>query len=882
MLSAVAFALAAGIPRDARNVVHVDPQPGPGGRQLLVSVEPLESNARGFEVAALALATLRETFAEAAALPAAAALGRAFAAANAAVLAENRPATGCCWDRRAYVGAVAIVVEGRDLTIAQVPPSQAAVVQDGRLYAFPDLASWRGDYVPPTDAPAPDPLGYREGIRPDMFHSVAAPGDLVLLCSTTLARCLGRAGGASFQPAGPPPDVLRRGQLAAVLDRLERLVVAHDLDDVHAAAIVLGRPTGNETARSGLDWATARTSIGLSRVGEAWSAVAPRRPAPSMARPRPTSPAMPGLGVGFMGTGAELARVGFRPGRPGAGWRRAALATVGIPLDRGPAPAGAGSTAAHERRRPRDDGQDDTAPHGDVGPGVAADSAVRLRPDAGGGTGVATASVETARPDAPASDPRGPLGVTAANLPPVLADGATVGPRVGRARTVGRLQLALVGISERFIPRRRMTATPPVARRRVLAAPGAASVRCYREQRSLPAEWRARLPRGPMIRVPGRTLALVLVLLLTFGTSGVALGRQRDRAARAESYLAAVDDHLQAAADEPDTTAADDRLGQAEEALAGAARNGADGPALAPRQQTLETLRDRARGVIRLTDVVRIGALPPALASGTTRLARAGSEVYLVGGGFYRLDPTNRQLVQLLAPGTRVGGGVVGELHEAAADEGGVVATDGAALYALNPAGGWARRPLGLANDQTPWPAAPCGAFQGSFYAIEPGAGRLLKFSADDLDASPEDWASVGARDALRTARDLAIDGRIHILLADGRVLSFLHGVVRGELAPAVIPAVTNPIALYGGPDTNFLYIAEPATSAGSAGRILRLDPNGDEARQFLLPIGADPATARALADVRDLVVDEPRGAVYFLAGGEVWRAALPALPAAA
>ena len=181
-ITAAAFALTAGVPADAHGVLHVDPVPDPDGRRLLISVEPLEPGARGFELAALALAAIRDGVAAAGQAPPTVALTRAFEAANAALLAENRPLAGCRWERRVYVGATAAVIAGRTLTIAQVPATQAIVVQDRQLYAFPDLASWCPDYVPLTDQPEPDPL-----------HVELRKFDH-LLCHTRLAVQGGRGG----------------------------------------------------------------------------------------------------------------------------------------------------------------------------------------------------------------------------------------------------------------------------------------------------------------------------------------------------------------------------------------------------------------------------------------------------------------------------------------------------------------------------------------------------------------------------------------------------------------------------------------------------------------------------------------------------------------
>ena len=324
-ITAEAFALTAGEPSDIRHLVHVDPVPGAAGRRLLVSVEPLEPSARGLELAALALATLREAFAGATDLPPAQALTRAFAVANDALMAENRPLTGCCWQRRVHVGATAVAIDGRHVTIAQVPPTQALILQDRRLYAFPDLASWRSDYVPVSDQPEPEALGYREGTQPCLFRTVAAPGDLIFFCSSTLARILGRDATAVAMLSG---ESVLRGDLGTALERLGGIAAAQELDDVHVAGIAIGRVSGGR----GRLPAPSRHWLGTG-----WSAVAPRLPALNA----PQAGQVRSIGVNGVNS-ARVSAVGRR------GWTG-----VGVPLDQPLAPAFVDARAAAEEWTPR-------------------------------------------------------------------------------------------------------------------------------------------------------------------------------------------------------------------------------------------------------------------------------------------------------------------------------------------------------------------------------------------------------------------------------------------------------------------------------------------------------------------------------------------------
>jgi len=792
-LTAVAFALSGGEPLDTRGVIAADPRADRQGRRLLVSVEPLEPSARGAEVAALALRVLRAAFADAAAEPATVALTRALTAANAVVRSENRPVAGCHWDRRVFVGATAIVIERRALTIAQAPASQALIVQDRQLYAFPTLSSWCCDYVPhENDGTSGDPLGYADDIRPALYRTVARRGDLIVLCSAAVARSMARTEPST---AARWLEPLHTGDLNGVLDALGQIVLAQELDHAHVLGVRLGRS-------STLEVGTTVVGDALTRLGQGWS------------RPLRTRPA-----YASAGGGPPHARQPI----PGAGAMMATASASGAP-----------STWASWRPAGRS-----------------------------------------------AEGPVGPLAVLTAHLPSGLPDGVSIAPHVRRARVLGRCQLALVGATERMMAGSRRASPSLPWRAARLAAPGAGSVHCYRSARhvEMPSEWRARLPRGPLVRLPGRVIGVMLALLVALGTSGMAVARQHERSARADEYLSVVDQHVEAARAVTGPVAAQ-RLTLALEALGDAHRNGADPNTLTHRRATVTAGLDAVSGIDRFTEMVRLGSLPPALSGTSLRLVRGGSAIYLVGGGLYEVDSSGGRLVQLLAPGMTIDGGTVGPLVDGSWDTAGITVIDGTAVYARDDAGRWQRQPLGPSGAVSAGDIRACWIYQGSFFGLEPDEGRIIKFAAGQLDQLPDSWVDATAMPDLATARDLVIDGQVHVLLTDGRIVSLFQGVPRSTITPRVDPAPRAPVALDGGVETNFLYMAEPSIeTGGSVGRILQIARDGTT-RQLLPPVSQGGASsgdaAHALADLRDLAVDEAAGILYLVTGDAIWRATLP------
>src|SRR4051812_666510 len=244
-VTVVGFALADGSAADAAGVTSVTPVPDRFGRVLLACVEPSELSSRGMELAAVALRAIRETFA-ATAGTAAEALAASFAAANAAIMVQNRPLATGRWERRISVGATAVALAGREIIVAQASPSQAILVQDGRAYAFPDVASWRGDYTPDTSVAESHPLGFSDEQTPRFFHSEAAPGDLIVLCATSLGRALARDERAIVDLYG---GALLTQDLEGSADRLERLLTAHDVADAFAIVASISRLPGRSRLR---------------------------------------------------------------------------------------------------------------------------------------------------------------------------------------------------------------------------------------------------------------------------------------------------------------------------------------------------------------------------------------------------------------------------------------------------------------------------------------------------------------------------------------------------------------------------------------------------------------------------------------------------------
>jgi hypothetical protein len=129
----------------------------------------------------------------------------------------------------------------------------------------------------------------------------------------------------------------------------------------------------------------------------------------------------------------------------------------------------------------------------------------------------------------------------------------------------------------------------------------------------------------------------------------------------------------------------------------------------------------------------------------------------------------------------------------------------------------------------------------------------------------PETWFQIDID--LAGVVDMAIDGYIYLLYADGRILKFMGG----ELAPfeqtELDEPLRGPTAIFTSPDeeTKFLYVAD----AGNR-RVVQLSKEGQFIRQFRA------AEAGVFDQLKSLHVDEIGSKFYALSGNALYMANIP------
>lgn len=214
------------------------------GRWLVATVEPVEGTEYAWSVAAKALDALRQGFAVHydAAIPQA--LARGFAAANACVRHANSGEHGRRRSERVGIGASAIAVDGEQIVLAHVPPSQIVFTQDRLIYSIPALHSWEPHYAG-SDRSDAEPLGAREQIVLDIFRTTIAPRDTFVLCSTSLGRAIAELPDLR-ERLQPPADPDGRPLTSLPVGPAEHPVTMLDIGPV--------RPTEFDLAGGWVDW----------------------------------------------------------------------------------------------------------------------------------------------------------------------------------------------------------------------------------------------------------------------------------------------------------------------------------------------------------------------------------------------------------------------------------------------------------------------------------------------------------------------------------------------------------------------------------------------------------------------------------------------------
>lgn len=311
---------------------------------------------------------------------------------------------------------------------------------------------------------------------------------------------------------------------------------------------------------------------------------------------------------------------------------------------------------------------------------------------------------------------------------------------------------------------------------------------------------------------------------------------------------------------------------------------------LAPENLAASDLRTKAQSQLdRLDGTQRVSPvlLYDFMKVGQHRLATQGLSLFVMDqreGRVDRLALNSRgdgvvgdEPVMAVAKGVTVGERVVGNLIDMTwVDAGGerqkstliVLERGGLVEYDLAFGPGVVR----FAESSVPAGARRLDTFDGNLYLLDVTARQIWKYlpTADGYTALPETYFDTPPA-GIENAIDLAIDGSVYILEANGTAHKYFGGSEVAFSLTGLPSPIGEPVAAAVDPNTptdSGFYVAD----AGDA-RIAHFAPDGRFIRQIR-------ATGDEFAALEDLLVDERQGRLYVISGGRLYSAALP--PAAA
>lgn len=859
------FGLVSGIHQPASDMVLVaEPSAlfAPEARKgrLYIVAETSQDVPRSHQACQLVMNTIRKLFYQDKSYSITASLRKAIIAANKTLYEQNFHTSAA---KRAFVGVSCIVIKDHDVYIAQVAPSQAYLLIDGKLRAMPVSPSWSDGQDGAPSLLALGSIGMSLTIEPDFYRAVLRPGDTVVACSSGLARMLGRE---------QTQQLLRSPDTNDITARLLDVCKQNALPEAHGVAI---------SARTRLNAAAQAAPLSRSGVG---------------ARGRMLVQDA-GNWIGRMtGEAALLVRPGVREQQHKAEQRdehslreQAQLNQVQPepppePSPR-PLPLELGESLderVHQERQERL-------------PQRALLGRPQLRPTSD---------------DMPASAFLGEGEYTQRTPEPVerridLSDTAGMGMPRDHAKPADQPGLTLTPtMSEQLLRpfERAGNAVTRYGRRRRMRRPPPSAMPKVRRRSGL--SYRREGPPFPWLLL--LLLVLSVTLLVVYGKGLM------DRQAKQEAanLLQQAEVAVAQVRNAPDDATAQIRLDQAAEALA-LVRGSTIVTATAENQQQLASLQrqyDLALAALQkisyLDDLTEVARHPQASAGATfsTIVVPPPLGVITNTAGFesiYALDANQGMLFRIPKQGAggpepflspdqpALEGLTAGKTKAIAWRTDNIVAVTQSSgnrfLYAFIGDGGWSFSNLGGSEE---WPPADSNrlrlaTYEGNLYFINAlaGQGQVLKYVSGRPADLYEPWIRDFGPSNTENATDLAVDGKVYLLLPDGSIQVFAVSTFERELTPPVMkpPLAVATSFFVGGatPDDGAIFLIDTANE-----RIVQIDKQSGTLIQQIKVRADTPVNLRELSAVA-LDVSGPQPMLYLANGGQIFKATLPNPPRA-
>ncbi len=841
------FGLVSGIPQSGSDLTltaapsnPLAPEARKG--QLHIVVESDQDVSRGRDACLLVMRTIRRVFYDDPSFSVTSSLRKAILAANRVLYQQNFNAPP---PKRAVVGLTCAVIKDRDLFIAQVAPAQAYVMAEGRLRALPANAAWGGTATLFRSRA----LGASLTIEPDLYRAVLRPGDGVIICTSNLSDLFSREEVTRLLRSSEPEDVVAA---ITALCRHHQVADAHGIIAMTFARLSPAAQASPFSAAS----VNERTKLALSGIAASLARASAdliwlvRGPAEREARKR-----------------REIAR--------------ARLAEEEARLER-PYEEPPYSPDPPPVPRPL---KLDESPHPDTNHRSAP---VTSRPSRQTPMTPSALLGEVSFRDTPAPERVLDLGDVPVEI--------TFAQRQGMGRT-GRPSLSSGAFEQLASP---FTRISDAIVRRLRPRPSAPPRALPRQHRPAGLSYRRQNPPFPW------TLLLLLVSLISLLILyGMTLSRE-NALREADNALTAAEQSVAAIREAPDEVAAQERLIAAEEVLAALRSSEIITATTANRQRYDELMREYVRALAAvqkqtyfkdLTEVTRHplpGGLfdtvvvppPPRTVTDTESFGA----IYLLdtnAGVLYRAPRTGGVAQPFLRPEDTIGPLSVGRVRATAWRIDNIVAVaqsgeNGPFTFYFRSGNEW-RYSILTGSEEWGRVGARFRAvnYEGNLYVLGASRNNVLRYLSGEYGAFPLPWIQNDGGREVESATDLAVDGKINLLLPDGRVLIFATNST-GERAfereipvPQIRPPLVTATRFFvtGPPDSGSIFLVDSFN-----GRIIQIDKQTGE---FIQQISAPPDGSLALDQLVSIFIDESgsRPVIYMVNGGQILRGSLPDRP---
>lgn len=148
--------------------------------------------------------------------------------------------------------------------------------------------------------------------------------------------------------------------------------------------------------------------------------------------------------------------------------------------------------------------------------------------------------------------------------------------------------------------------------------------------------------------------------------------------------------------------------------------------------------------------------------------------------------------------------------------------------------------------------------FGSNLYLLDAAANsQIWKYLGTDEGLSGKKSYLEGESYDLASAADMAIDGSVWVLFSDGTIVKYTRGRKDAFTVIGLDQPLADAVRIFTGPEAEHLYVLDRANT-----RVVVLDKTGEYASQYAWP---------GIAGVKDFVVSEELGKIFFLTGEKVF-----------